>query len=173
MGEMTGQNVKQCGDSSDVLEANLENLNDVLHETFHKFSNRRNVISLTELKHWCTDAAVIGKHMNQTHIDVSFYKIKKKGTNVVTFKDFLLLLDLLTVKYVDDTWLDKKHALAHLKFKLSVAVPVFKNIPPPDVTIGAVDRLTDAKLFTGTFKHVFSDMGAERGKKRPQRYNLL
>lgn len=137
-----------------------------LEEAFRTFATKNNGTEATgaDVFKWGADAGIIGKSLNNHHIDISFHKIKPKGTKTITVKELYPLVDELAVKYRDDTKLSYQGARRRLIDKLASA-PYKLHGATHTVRPGGVARLTNVSKFAGSQK-LRVDPSTTKGRTR-------
>ncbi|CAL8332915.1 unnamed protein product [Lota lota] len=110
----------------------------------------------------CKDCRVIdGKNVTATDVDIVFTKVKAKTARVITFEQFNQALVELAPKRFRGK--DQQEALPLLYGLIAGKGPA--NVGVTKVAkAGAVDRLTDAKKYTGSHKERFDESGKGKGK---------
>ncbi|XP_069701591.1 tubulin polymerization-promoting protein homolog [Periplaneta americana] len=127
-----------------------------MFEAFSKFGDTKSVgktITLTQCDKWFKQAKVIdGKKITTTDTAICFNKFKSKTIDFDTFK-----------KYVEDLANSKKMSPDELYGMLtSCGAPGIAGTTGVSKT-GAVDRLTDTSLYTGSHKERFDESGKGKG----------
>ncbi|XP_057704876.1 tubulin polymerization-promoting protein family member 3-like [Corythoichthys intestinalis] len=117
-------------------------------------------------KNWaklCKDCKIIdGKNVSGTDVDIVFSKVKQRTARVITFDEFLQALHELAPKRFKGK--SREDAIAAI-YKLTEAGEPSKSGVTKSVRSGAVDRLTDTSLYTGSHKERFDVSGRGRGRE--------
>ncbi|KAG8226347.1 hypothetical protein J437_LFUL014590 [Ladona fulva] len=125
---------------------------------FSKFGYSKSdgtTITLTQLDKWMKQAKVIdGKMITMTDTGICFNKFKLRTINFSTFE-----------KFIEELASSKKMEAESLREKLiNCGAPGTSGITKVSKT-GAVERMTDTSLYTGSHKERFDESGKGKGIK--------
>ncbi|XP_061645985.1 tubulin polymerization-promoting protein family member 3 [Phyllopteryx taeniolatus] len=117
-------------------------------------------------KNWaklCKDCKIIdGKNVSGTDVDIVFSKVKQKSSRVINFDEFQQALKELAPQRFKGK--SREEAITAI-YQLAQAAEPSKVGVTKSLKAGAVDRLTDTSLYTGSHKERFDESGRGRGRE--------
>lgn len=105
------------------------------------------------------DMKLVDKNLTSTDVDIIFSKVKKKNEQKINYEQFVAALKLMAEKkYANDA-----EGLAKIEKLISDGCGPKTSKTTKVVKTDVIERLTDAKKYTGSHKERFDESGKGKG----------